>query len=83
MEYIGGYSWNRPLCWINEDEYVCYFNSGEDEDNNEEGMEPGKGYLLTYDVGKKKRARYIPFEGFQHNEYWECLDGAALCIMKV
>lgn len=78
MEYIGGYSWNRPLCWINDKEYLFYHNSGEDEDYNQEGMEPQKGYLLIFNVQEQKYGRYIPFEGFQHNEYWECLDGAVL-----
>lgn len=67
------------MCWINEQEFVLYFHTGEDEyEPDIEGMEENKGCLLVYSIKERTYTRCIPFDGFQNNVYHECLPGAWL-----
>jgi len=74
-EYIGGYSWDRPLAWISENEFIYFAHTGEEEI---EGLEKCSAYLRVYNMQQNAFTRNIKFDGFKVNEYYECLSGANL-----
>ena len=57
----GGYNWDRPLCWIDNNILGIGHNEGE----KSEGKQKVSSEILIYDIASKSITNRIDFDGFE------------------
>lgn len=67
FEERGGYNWDRPLCWIDNQTLGIGHNGGEAA----EGKEKFPSEILVYDLTSGKLAKRIEFDGFDVDQTGE------------